>query len=351
MQNDHRQPVSTLCPADTALLDQLIDARAAGVDVAAPDALIWTNHDPVRAQQLQQLASLLNAYPVTDAPADLAERTLLRLAENKQRLQLDQQIDRLHQHRNESVSVLARLGRWVEIGAAAAMILIGVSLMFPVLDNNQATIRQAGCLNNLGRAGMAFGGYANDHNDKLPRRTDQPKGLWIRVGQPQQDSQEVQSNTAHYVLLVNKGYCQVSTLACPENEHAPSQLAAGMIDFPSPQAPSFSYQNQHTAFELRLHNATMGILADRNPMFRVQDGRLVQDPDVSANSNSRLHNQRGQNVLLNNLAVRWYEQPVLSKEKLSTHQQKTDHIWAIYKVSQYRGDESPRDPNDTHLVP
>jgi hypothetical protein len=208
---------------------------------------------------------------------------------------------------------------------------------------------------------MGFGSYGNDHNDTLPREQRvKPGAIWIRVGQVDENGQ-VQSNTAHYLVLVRKGYCNPDDVICPENEHAPKDLDKNKLDFTSPEERSYSYQNQFTPFTLRLEQGpTMAIFADRNPMFRTVDGKLVQDDRVTADSNSKLHDQRGQNVLLNDLRVMWVKQPHLRKipadavaDKAAGKdvQQVTDNLWTVYGTDEYDGDEVPTDPNDTHLVP
>jgi hypothetical protein len=247
-------------------------------------------------------------------------------------------------------------GRWAEIVVAAAMIIVGFSLMFPSIEHSQAESRRRACTANLAGAGWGFQGWANDHDQKLPSLEEtKPKGIWIRVGQPAKNG-EVQSNSAQYYLLIRRGYVKPQSLVCPENEYAPRNFSPDAVDFPNPQAPSYSYQNQYSPFVVRLKpgasDANMAVLADRNPLFRVNEqNELAFDPSVAVTSNSRLHDGKGQNVLLNNLTVKWIESPQLPKVNRETGEEHVDNIWTAEGVDHYTGTESPQSPIDSHLVP
>ena len=81
--------------------------------------------------------------------------------------------------------------------AVAAMMLIGASLLLPVLNRMRADARQAACAGNLAVAGTAFGRYATDHGHTLPRGKVRPGTVRWSVGQPEQPEGLVQSNSAH----------------------------------------------------------------------------------------------------------------------------------------------------------
>ena len=118
-----------------------------------------------------------------------------------------------------------------------------------------------------------------------------------------------------------------------------------MVDFPSPQYVSYSYQYslgravRRDAPELVNVAEQMAILADANPLFdggRFRRDRLGQG--VSEN-----HRCTGQNVLYLSGAVRWF-----------THARagvNGNNIWLADGIYEYHGDEKPTSPVDTFLLP
>lgn len=341
-------PLPTLCEADGHALDALLASRAEGL--ALPESV-----DSQRAAAVDRVLRIMDNHPEDEPPADLVQRTLAGVNAARRQTVADRQAAAMADDRPAAGS-FAIFGRWAEIGVAAAMILVGFSLMLPSLQHGQAESRRNACTANLAGAGLGFQSWANDHDQKLPSTAEaKPKGVWIRVGQPQSNGQ-VQSNSAQYYLLVRRGYVNPHDLSCPENEFAPQDLSPDAVDFPNPQAPSYSYQNQYSPFIVRMQvgspNANMAVLADRNPLFHVNEqGQLAFDPTVDVNSNSRLHSGKGQNVLLNNLSVKWLETPELPKVNRETGEEHVDNIWTAEGVDHYTGTESPQSPIDSHLVP
>jgi hypothetical protein len=320
---------------DCEVLDALIDAHTGAAQGAAP-ALASR-----RIAAGQRALDLLGMCPAENPPSDLGQRTLARIAAEEQRRRFAHQISTLA---GGAVRDAGRfqIGRWLEIAVGAAMILVGISLALPVLDHNRAEARRIGCATNLGLAAMGFGAYAADHDNRLPRVDGvKPGEVWIRVGQPGPQGQ-IQSNSAHMYVLVRDGYVRLGTLACPENGQAVRVSSPNMNDWPNPSAPSYSYQNQNGPYQLRLDQGHQAVLADRNPLFVVMNGQLVQSLDVDPTSASRQHAARGQNILSADGAVRWRLSPVLPG---------ADNIWTAQGVDRYTGIETPENPDDSHLVP
>ena len=234
---------------------------------------------------------------------------------------------------------------WRQVLSAAAVFLIGLSLLMPAIDRSRQQAQQIACATNLGIAGQQIGAYAVDHGGTLPRG---PVGAaWDRVGQDDavDDQGRYQSNSAHLYLLIRNAYVASERLACASNaDAAVGPLGSGHIDWDSPRAISYSYQNQHGA-PIRVDRARphLALLADKNPLFVPEDGRLVFNAAAARDARTTLHRARGQNVLTLDGGVRWTQTPVVAD----------DNIWQITgHAGIYRGTETPADAQrDSFLVP
>ena len=275
------------------------------------------------------------------APTDLVQRTLARVQDAKQRQRFAQQVHAL------TTKDRPVFFWWRELLTMAGIILIATALLLPTLDRMRADARQVACANNLAMAGRAFGGYAADHNNALPRGKVKPGTVWWNVGQTKESEKPSQSNSAHLYILVRGRYLGADHLACPDNPWVSHHhMNASMHDWPTARAVSYSYQNQYTSQPMRLDRLpVMAILADKNPLFVKQSENgigLAYRKDLDPVSSSIFHNQRGQNILTTAGHVLWKDQPIGPNG---------DNIWLIRGVHDYHGVESPRDTDDSFLVP
>ena len=117
------------------------------------------------------------------------------------------------------------------------------------------------------------------------------------------------------------------------------------IDWSTPQAVSYSYQNQYTPRPIRLSltPGSFAILADKNPRFVPVAGELRFDPATAADAPTRLHRGEGQNVLSLDGQVRFTARP----------RNGDDRLWTLHHHARpYHGDEHPDAPGvDSFLVP
>jgi len=332
-------PLMPLGPEDVAVLDALLEARAPGGEA---DSLKAVPAD--RLDALCKVLALLDRCPAEEPSGDLTERTLAAVAEARQRLQFTQQIHALTGTRSGR-------GRfqWLDLVAVAAIVLFTFTLVFPALERNRESARQIAGASNLAAAGAGMSNYAADHHGAAPRGKTAPGTSWIKVGSTRTDSsQPIQSNSAHLYILVKRGYVSVSTLACPDNPNAPTTMPADAHDWASPQAVSFSYQNQYTRYLTKMDGKRMAILADKNPLFVVRlNNELTYNPDLPTDQPSFQHGQRGQNVLFTDGSVQWTVRPILQLN----HRSDEDNIWTARGIKNYKGNEAPTDPGDSHLVP
>ncbi|MCX5662536.1 MAG: hypothetical protein NTW19_22875 [Planctomycetota bacterium] len=331
----------TLSPQDAAALDALLAARwreagATPADLAqATDASnTAASADPARTQKMAELLGLIGQAPAMTPPLDLVQRTLARAerAKREEQAVLD-----------EPAGVLPLRARWAELGTVAAVVLIGLSLMVPMLDRMRADARRIACANNLGEAGEALASYASDYNNTLPRREAEPGSVWWNVGKNTLASGPVESNSAHLFNLVRGGYAQPDALNCPENDRAVRGLSPKMNDWPTARAVSYSYQNQYARDPMQIDHAPhMALLADKNPLFMTTNSPLNYNTDQQRRSASVLHRRQGQNILRAGGDSFWSSSPELSNG---------DNIWLANHVDRYTGTETPSGPDDSFLVP
>lgn len=300
-----------------------------------------------RAERVRGVLALLSQMPVeTDASAatnqdDTAVRRALEAAaEQRQRERFAQQIEMFAEPRRT-------LGvGWRQVFTAAAVLLLGVSLLMPALERQRQSAQQAACSYNLGIAGQQMGQYTADHAGMLPRG---PVGnSWIKVGQPDaiDDAGRYQSNSAHLYLLIRESYVAPSRLACASNDTATAAMpGSGQLDWASPKAISYSYQNQHGVGPIRVDRSSpqLAVLADKSPLFVAEDGRMVFDREAERDAASILHRGKGQNILTLDGRVRWTVDPRVAG----------DNVWQIRgHAGAYDGTETPADAQrDSFLVP
>lgn len=330
-----------LCDADAAVLDAILEARAAGLDRGPLPPAPGTTSSAGRAEKMAALLGLLDRDAPDEPDAadldDLTARTLAAVAEDRQRQRFARQVHVFAEPR-QTTGVA-----WRQVMTAAAVFLIGFSLLLPVIDRSRDDAQRRACASGLAGMGGAFGRYAADHDGQLPRRGETaPDAAWWRVGQD-----PGQSNSAHLFILVRQRYVTPDQLACSANEHAP---AAGALtdrhhDFRNYAEVSYSYQNQFRLQPISLDGGAIALLADKNPLFEINDG-FSQRSDVAVNTPSVVHGSRGQNVLLNDGHVQWMTRPALD-----LGDRPADNLWTITGVKQHVGNETVRSRSENFLAP
>ncbi|MCC6681616.1 MAG: hypothetical protein IT445_12005 [Phycisphaeraceae bacterium] len=332
----------SLSPADGIVLDAVLEARSRDLEPG------YTGPMPAdsaqRAQRIESILSVLGQYPLQEPADDLAERTMARLRESRQRERFAEQVAMLRGPRPSTGA------SWRQVVAAAAVFLLGFSLLLPTLERNRQESQRLVGASHLASAGMGFGQYAQDNGDALPRRYLTLGSPWWNVGQAiTHENQPVESNSAHLYLLVRRGYVSPETLSHPANASAPlpGQMTRQHQDWLSPEQVSYSYQSQYRRDPFSLTgNGSLVLLADRNPIFVVRIGRVVQDTNTPLDAPSRVYGDRGQNILTADGAVTFTRRPVAPRGSAAG-----DLIWGARGVESYSGTEQPTDANDVFLVP
>ncbi len=334
-ENKPHRPV-TLSPADADALDALLAAMARG-DQSARRQLEETD----RGRVVSQWLDLIDRWPADPPAEDLVARTMARVRQAEQRHEV---IARIDETRIDAGPTAAIAFRWSELIAVAAVMLIAVSLLWPMLARSRSDAMRVACAANLNAAGVSMRSYAADNGRILPRYASQPGASWWNVGQPFENG-FVQSNSANLYKLRRTGYADLKSLTCPTNGETASQLAASAFDWPSPRSISYSYQNQFTAEPTRVErSAGIVVLADKNPLFTAVDGdasRLTFESSRDLNAPGQRHADAGQSALILDGRVIWTKAPVING----------DNFFTAQGVTKYTGTETPAASGDSFLVP
>jgi len=324
-----------LTPEDGKAVDALIEFRALGPRLASPDALGTADLKSVDA--VASIFDLLELSVAADPPDDLVRRTLGRI---RQHQAVDPDVAKLHaQGRGVDTPIRLR-----EILAVAAMLVIGASVILPMLAKTRSDAMRVACRANMATVSKAFAQYAADYAGMMPRGRIVPDSNWYHVGWTRYEWQPIKANSANLYLLVRGRYVEPDTLACPANEAAPRVMTADVRDWPTASAVSYSYQNQFAPTSIRLSDdPRMAILADKNPRFETSDGMtLTYRKSMPMALSSQTHGRFGQNVLSAGGGVLWLLYPRMANG---------DHIFVADGVEDYQGNETPSGRGDAFLVP
>ncbi|HSW02252.1 MAG TPA: hypothetical protein VLI39_18960 [Sedimentisphaerales bacterium] len=271
------------------------------------EALIAANEEAVELyQSIQTTLAPLDTVEVEPCPDELTERLFARMRESAS-------CDGGHSL-DPSIPVepfgirtirIPLWRNWTEVLAAAAAILVFVSVLFPAVGHMRGRAWQAQCGGNLAGIYGGFRSYVSDHDGLLPSVAMTPGAPWYRVGH---QGNENQSNTRQIWLLPKLGYVDPSRFLCPGRSDSRKLPFDGFnaqtfADFPS---------RTHILYSIRIPCPTSNhrdlmrkgvLLADRNPLaeeFPLDPSAVLrlQLCEKMMKSNSRNHAGRGQNALM-----------------------------------------------------
>lgn len=361
-----------------------IDAHRPSLTTADADALDDLLADPARvrpsdprARRAAALLSLLDApAPAGASPAADRDRLIdATMARVEQRELPGRERFRLRPADPAALRP-ARPGlRLSDLGAIAAVILVGVGVLMPVFSGLRHNQRVAATEQNLQAASLGLNLFANDHDDRLPSRhavrLPEPAGPspdarpgplrfadrallsdrkpWWAVGDPRA------SHSANLYTLVRLGYVGLDDLASPGNPGALTAAdlrgadPADLFDWRSPDQVSYSYRLFGDAFPPRLsdpglaRSAEAALLTDRSPVIP----RARLGLPVRAWMNSANLDHRAQGVLFADGSVRVLDSPVLPSG---------DSLWLPRTLEsqpnpELRGYEIPTSPADNFVGP
>ena len=318
--------VYTLCEADQAVLDELVESRF--------EAAFVPSADEPRTKAMVELLGVLDHSPAPEPDDALVAKTLQRVADARDSMTVSS-------NEMRPAGVLGTGFSWMEITTVAAVLLVGIAILLPVLKQARLNARITVCQSSLGELAIGFTSYADDYSGALPSLEANPGTPWWNIGRSR-PGEPVQSNSAHLLVLARSGYAEVGSLNCSGNEHVVDSLPADAIDWPNAKSVGLSYQNQYALRKSQWDSGqTIAVLADKNPVF--SPGRFFRGLPLSVNSNN--HGGDGQNVLTTAGVADWQPTPVLEQQDNIWHRArgKTDY--------EYKGMELPQDEGDSFLVP
>ena len=273
-----QNPAFQLSADDQAMLDAFIEAGYKRDNVETEDA-----NDAKRLDAVASVFSLLEDYPVEDAHESLISATIARIHRVEEGSAIAGQIGLNEPEEGRS--------RWriPDFVSIAAIILIGVSVAWPILGAVRQRAIDTACVTNLSALGTGFDMFARDNHGQVPMAVAGFGG-------------SVAAKWVDPYALVEASYCDHNHCNCP-GHHATSGYSRQII----PSGEHFSW----------LTGPTTAIIGDRNPVI---DARATADI-IDPHANSINHRGRGQNILMKDISTRWLEAPVMDNT--------TDNIWLI----------------------
>lgn len=236
---------------------------------------------------------------------------------------------------------------WRELATIAATLLLGASVILPLLAAGDRQSQRLACTSNLRDVAGAMGQYANQFRDSMPVATASLGGghRWWDVGTSA-------SNSANLYTLVRGGFTTLRALACPGNPVACKEPRnPGAIDWASLDEVSYSYQIMNCKEVCRLSEPNRtAILADRSPVVR----RAIAGQVIYPFENSANHRRAGQDVLFADGSVVWHSTPVLANgDNIWLPRPIEDSIRAVMMSvdPQLKGIEAPDSAADAFLGP
>lgn len=270
-------------PADAAALDALVDAQW-------NPARVGPEHRE-RAGRIAALAGLVDSGASLGSPAALADRTL----------QLIDLVDESQAPISIGAANPWRRRLW-DLVSVAAMGLIGVSVLWPIMAGVRQKSLDQNCSVNLQTVATAMGAYANDNQMSVPVAVAAfgPSRWWdVNESRPQ-------ANSANLFALPKNRYLRLADLACPGNASAPrGSCPPAASDWRSLPEVSYSYQVMTGRAHPRWNGDRRIILADRSPAVL----RAVRGESVSPLENSPNHGALGQHVLYTDGSIQWLQRP------------------------------------------
>ncbi|HRQ73069.1 MAG TPA: hypothetical protein PLU35_08585 [Phycisphaerales bacterium] len=235
--------------------------------------------------------------------------------------------------------------RFADVVSVAAVLLLGASVVWPILSSVRDQARRIACAANLHGAANAMSGYASLNQNALPMVTaSYGGGTWWNVGKGPD-----RSNSANLYTLAREKYLSLSSLACPGNPNALTVPASPEDrDWRTLDEVSYSYRVISGPQTPRWGDSTrVLVMADRSPVVQ----RAVRGERVNPEASTPNHGGRGQHLLFNDGAAEWHARPILSNG---------DNIWlprslerVLHQLSGGRltGRELPDGPDDAFVGP
>lgn len=285
-----------------------------------------------RSQKIHGLATLVCQGPEPAVSGDMVDKLMTRVAQTPTK-----------SSEAEQPEIAGRI-RLADLMSIAAVLVVGVSVIWPMLTSMREAHYKTVSSARMAAAGNGMAAYASNYGS-LPQASASLAGNpWWEVGENPEHS-----NSANLFTLASDGFVEIAQLASPTNPQAPTSVKGeDASDWGSLDEVSYSYRNmfggQNQAFTLTPGSA---LLADRSPI--VPPSRRGETARADANSHN--FGGRGQHVLFGDGSVVWLRSPILDNG---------DNIWLPGSVERdlardgratLRGRETADGAADAFLVP
>lgn len=292
-------------------------------------------------ENLSRVVASVRLLDEVDPPGDLAERVVARVRGARREAAMPPA------EPMPAAGARSTFSLW-ELGALAAATIVMAVIFIPSIRQANRQTQVSQCKANVGQIGTALVKYANFNKSFLPA-ADGSDLQWLGG-----TGRTHTSNSAELFKLVRGAYARPEIFQCPavqaEKTAADTRsdvaLRPDMTDFPAARFISFSYQHALGPAPISPRDPamkavaeTMAILADSTPVFR--DGRFLRDRVGALTSDN--HARTGQNVLYLDTHVEWRDKALAGVEQ--------NNIFLVEGIFDYSGNETPRSPTDTFLLP
>ncbi|MEM9346944.1 MAG: hypothetical protein AAGB26_10045 [Planctomycetota bacterium] len=294
-------PVS-LSAEDGEALDAWLSLRHLGLtDGPTPSGL------RERLAKVQAVLSILDRTGDESVPDALADSTMRAVEKDRQ----------AQQGRSAFSSMVVSSDRQGSVGfrqfvTTAALFVMALSILLPMLNKAQRDAEIAQCSQNLAGLGGDLQGLAFDNKGET-HRAAQPRAEVFdplaKFARTNVDGSAVPANQASYFVLIDEMRVASKHLSCP----------SGRNDDP---AMLYNGQNPAAGGPFRLFIKARPIFSDANPLYRVTPKGLVRNEDVPSMTRSVNHDGAGQNVLISDGSVQWMIRPAVNQDGKTR-----DNIW------------------------
>lgn len=250
-----------------------------------------------RAARLSAVGALLTRTHTPVYSADLAERTMTGVPIRHRPVE------------TQRFRLNAGGFRLTDLVSVAAVLLIGASVVWPMLATLRGHQQRLACGTNMSSVATAMGLYTGDFQGHLPVASAGFGGSWWDVG-----GGPGRSNSANLFRLPKLGYASLGDLACPGNAKAlcATSCKPEADDWGCINEISYSYQVMSGPRpEWRGDRPTV-ILADGSPVTR----KLREGKPWSMMQNSANHEGRGQWALLTDGSATWLISPIIADDNI-----------------------------------
>ena len=291
-----------------------------------------------KSDRLGRILRPLDHWTVSTGPADLAERVLYAVERTTSR---NVAVFTPVAEGTEPALFRFPFFRLRDLSAAAACILLLLSVSIPGVSALRARSQRTLCANNLSDIFQGLGAYQATFAGALPFAGIAQNAAWLPG---RDDRTNYASNSRHiFLLLKHRFVVRPDAFLCPCAKDAePMKIAdlAHCDDFSSERNIRFDSLNLAGPSPNIRPTAAIAYLADANPLFIGAHFNEGIDPQIA---NSPAHGGRGQTVLILDGRAEYLRSPIYGAHK--------DNVWVIEGVRRYTGNEVPTRSDDAFLVP